>query len=215
MTSDLASTRSDLWRRVQTPSPRRVAFALLAALVVAGLFAASEKRRPPEYLSVATMVIDQPNAIIDSGTEGIIVKLNQLIIKYAALMRTLAVTEPVAKRLNVSPGLVAGSLEVAVPGNSLVMAISSRTGSPKRSQDIANAMSDELASFLKREQDAAPTPIPESKRIVFRVVSRALPGVQVAPTDARVLAVGSIAGAITLVGVYLGVPLLGLLRRRR
>lgn len=215
MTSDLTSTRSDLWRRVQTPSPRRVAFALLAALVVAGLFAAQEKRRPPLYQATATMVIDQQNAIIDSGTEGIIVKLNQLIRKYATLMSTLAVTEPVAKRLNVSPGLVAGSLEVAVPGNSLVMVIASRTGSPKRSQDIANSMADELASFLKREQDAAPVTIPESRRIVFRVVSRALPGIQISPTDSRVLAVGSIAGAITLVGVYLGVPVLGLLRRRR
>jgi capsular polysaccharide biosynthesis protein len=199
---------------VKTPTVRRVAVALLAGLIFAGVGAAYEKRRPKVFQSAATMVIDQPNAIVEAGGEGVILKLNQLRVKYGTLMRTLALIEPVAKKLNLPIGAVARAIGVVVPGQSLVMGITGRTGSPTQSAAIANGMADELVDYLKSEQDAAPVKIPPDKRIIFKVVARAQPGFKVSPTDQRVLAVGAIGGVIALLVFYLGMPLLGELRRR-
>ena len=193
----------DLWAFLKTPTRGAIIVTLLVGVLSAGLSAGLVLSQPAEYQSITSILVDQPNAIVEAVGEGIVLKLNQLRSKYTVLMRTDTILDPVAKKLGLGTGEVSRSFEVVTPGPSLVIAIVARSDTPRKSRDIANGMAEEVAAFVQREQDAAPVRIQPGQRIFLRIVSPASPGLKVEPTRQRAIYVGLIGGALALALMYL------------
>jgi capsular polysaccharide biosynthesis protein len=183
---------------------RRPSIAIAIAAVIAGVLAGaiganSVLRQPSRYFSRIILQIDQPQKIAEAGSQGPLDKLNQLRAKYAVLAKTRRVTSPVAQKTGLHEGLIAGSINVTLPGPSLIMVIDIRTGDSARARTIADAVGNELVALVKGEMDAAK--IPEVDRIVLTVVAPAQPGVKFEPTRGRAVTTGTLAGILSLVGV--------------
>jgi hypothetical protein len=190
------------WSGVVTLSAPVVAVALLGGLIAGGIGAGSVLRQPKRYASRAFTVLDQPAAVFTlGGGEGAITKLNALRAKYGLLIRTPRITAGVTKRTGIPQGAVTGALDVTLPGPTQVMVISATTGDPERSRKIANAAADELAAFVKSEQDAVK--VPARDQIVLSVAAQAGPGRQIEPTRSRAGTVGALAGLLGFVAFYL------------
>ncbi|MFY9588461.1 MAG: hypothetical protein WAT66_13505 [Actinomycetota bacterium] len=202
-----------MWAVVKRPSAVAVILALIAGLAAAGLGATYVLRQPARFVSVSVLVIDQPRAVAAAGNEGVILKLNALRPKYAALAQTRAITIPVAARAKVLEGEVASGTRVFFPGPSLLMIVDSRTNEAEKSQRVADAMAAELVAFLKKEQDAAK--IPAADRVQFNIITPASPGRKFEPTRSRAGVEGGIAGGIALILVYLVVQAMTISRRRQ
>lgn len=201
------------WAWMLRPSRTVVIAALIAGVLAAGLVAAYILQTPPRYESLAVLIIDQPSQIAGGTGEGVISKLNQLRVKYSVLARTRRLTDPVAMRLKLPVSTVARSIRVALPGPSLVMVVSARTGSRKHAQQIANEMATELINFVKAEMEAAK--VPDDKRIVFSLVAPAQPGIRVEPTTDRALYDGMVGGVVAAVAVLVVFQLVRLSRKTR
>ena len=189
-----------LWERLKRPSLLGALVCLIVSLIFAAAGGAYVLKQPDVYQSFANMLIDQPRAIAGAGGEGVIIKLNSLRAKYAALLRTDSLTVPVAKKLGISKGQVVAAMNFFIPGPSLTLVVVARTHDPKKAQEIANAMGDELVVYIDAEQAAAK--IPPADRIIFKVISRAPPGRLVEPTKNRALTVAAGIGGLSLVITY-------------
>jgi uncharacterized protein involved in exopolysaccharide biosynthesis len=199
-TTPAASLRG--WQAVVQPTRIGIIAGILGALLFAGVGYVATLRAPAAYLSQAVLVIDQPIPIAGASGEGIIVKLNALRVKYLFLARTQTFTKPVAEKLKIPFGEVARSVFVTAPGPSLGMFVSAKTGSPQRSQQIANAMAEQLITYVRKEQEAAK--VSPAQRIVFTVVDSADPGRKIQPSVQRarsVAALAAFAGFALLYGI--------------
>jgi capsular polysaccharide biosynthesis protein len=190
-----------VWEAFITPTIGSVIVALVAAVVIGGATAAKVHREPPTYESIAALVIDQPKAITEAGSDGIIAKLNALRTKYITLLTTAAFTKPVAQKLGLPEATVATSEEVLAPGPSLVVLVGARSKDQKVSKLIAQTMAEQLVEYVRNEQNRAFIPIAD--RIEMRIVVAANDAVRVEPTRTRALTVGGAAGATALLIVYI------------
>jgi hypothetical protein len=184
-------------------------------VIAAGIAAASVLRQPARYSSRAVLVIDQPGLIARSLSEGVLVKLNQLRTKYALLARTVQVTKPVADKTGLPPGLIAGAINVSLPGPSLIMVVEAKTGQPPISRVVADAAAEQLVALVKAEQDAAKPAIAPESRILLTIAAPAQPGVKILPTRDRAMTVGALWGVLALTGTIALVETFGAMRRRR
>lgn len=196
--------------RVPRLSGLVVVIAVIGGLIAAALATASVLRQPARFESRTVLIIDQPSLIAGAGGEGVVSKLNSLRAKYGVLARTRLISQPVSKKIGIPEGLIVGSLNISLPGPSLVTIVSSRTGDPEVSRKIADGVALEIVERVKSEMEAAK--IPAANRIVMSVVAPAQRGFKIEPTRNRALTVGALTGALTLVGVYL---LGGEIRARR
>jgi len=193
MTDEADATGSRSRVSLARPTGRRY-FALLlagglAAGVVVGLAAAlAADHTTPTYQTQAVVEIDQPHALALSINDGIIAKLSRLRYKYAGLLRTQTLAQPIATKLNLPVGLVAGSLYTVVDAQTLVMAVGAKGHNREQTQAIAAAGAQELVDYTEREQtrlNIAPV-----NQVTFSVVTQAAPAVKVSPTRQRVVLVG-------------------------
>jgi hypothetical protein len=190
------------WSGVVTLSAPVVAVALIGGLLAGGLGAASVLRQPKKYASRVIAVLDQPSAVFAVGSgEGAIAKLNALRAKYGLLTKTRRISGGVAKRTGLPEGAIAGAIDVTLPGPTQIMIIAATTGNPQRSRIIADATAEELAAFVKSEQDAVK--VPPADQIKLSIAAPAGPGFQVEPTRSRAMTVGELAGVLGLVVFYL------------
>jgi hypothetical protein len=187
--------------------------ASILGLLAGGVAASSVLREPALYSSRAVLVIDQPGLIAKSLSEGVLVKLNQLRIKYSLLARTTQITKPVADKTGLPPGLIAGAINVALPGPSLVLIVEARAPQPPLARVIADATAEQLIVFVKAEQDAAKIAV--DTRIILTVAAPAQQGVKVLPTRQRAMTVGALWGALVLSATIGLVETVGALRRKR
>lgn len=169
-------------------------------MLAGGLGANSVLRQEPRYLSRSILQIDQVRAIVEASSQGPVEKLNQLRAKYALIARTRRITATVAQKTGLPEGLIASGLSVAIPGPSLLLFVDARAGDAARARTIADAVGVELAAFVKAEMDAAK--IPEDQRISISVVAPAQPGVKYEPTRNRAVTTGTLAGILSLIGVF-------------
>lgn len=146
------------------------------------------------------LVIDQSRAVAAAGSEGIVGKLNKLRAKYAALLRTAVIVEPVGEKLGLPPGQVVASLRASLPGNSLIIIVVARTPRSSRAKQIADAAAEELVLYLKREMEVNKVPVEE--HITLTVVQSAPPGRKVEPTRSEAIQSGATNGGIALVLTY-------------
>lgn len=140
-------------------------------------------------------------------------KLNQLRIKYSLLARTTQITQPVADKTGFPPGLIAGAINVTLPGPSLVLIVEARAPQPPVARVIADATAEQLIAFVKAEQDA--NKIAADSRILLTIAAPAQPGVKVLPTRDRAMTVGALWGVLVLAATIGLVETFGALRRKR
>ncbi len=142
---------------------------LLAIVFGGGILLGITEIDDARWESQTVVTIDQPRAIAEVPSAGILDKLGRLRFKYAGLLRTRELQDPIAERLETTPQDVAGRLTTIVPNESLLLVLVATSADPQAASDLSNAAASELVSYVQREQDAAD--IPEANRFVFRTVT--------------------------------------------
>lgn len=178
--------------------------ALAIGLVCAGLGYANVMRQPDRYQSTAVMLIDQPLEIA-RGDSGVVVKLNLLRAKYAALVTTSEIMAPAARAAGLPVGEMRRAQRPLYPANSLILTPFARAGSPQRARDIAQATAETLSRYVQEEQAA--TGLDPVQRISLRIVQNAPLGQKVSPVPRRALQVAAVAGAAGVLAGYVGLQL--------
>ena len=175
-------------RRVSRRYLVLLTLAALAAGLVVGLIAAfAVKGTTPTFQSQALLEIDQPHALAVSADDGVIAKLSRLRFKYAGLMRTQTFAQPIATKLNLPVGLVAGSLYSGVDSETLVIAVGAKTHNRTQTEQIAAAGAQELIDYTQHEQSQLKIPVADE--VSFTLVTPASPAVKVSPTHQRIVLV--------------------------
>ena len=203
----------DTFATLRKPTRRSLLLALLVAMLFGAVGAASVMLRAAVFESQALLVIDQPSAIAEAGTPGVVSKLNQLRFKYVVLANTPPITGPVAQRLDLTQEQVTPAISVSAPGPSLIVVVRGRAGSSTIAQGIARETAQELITFLRAEQEASK--IAPEIQILFRLVSDADSGKKIQPTVERALATAGISAGVGLLVAYVLIQWIGGRRARR
>jgi capsular polysaccharide biosynthesis protein len=185
-----AAVRSS-WEDAFQFSPANLIVALVVAFLVAGLSAAVLLSRPARFESTATVAVDQPS-LIASGGDRVIDKLARLRVKYAPLVRTDLMTEPLAKELGTTPGDLRSSLSATTPIDNLLILVTARTGNRSQSQTYAATTAEFLVRYARDEQ--VRDSVPSDQRFELVIVDQARPGAKIEPSQQRALAVTLVAG---------------------
>lgn len=181
---------------VERFSIRNLTYALLAAVLLAGLSAALTLRAPAAYRSVAVLLIDNPLALAASGNESTVNKLEQLRGKYATLANTDVIAGPVAEQLGLPVQEVADRTDVSPAAATLSLLVVARGDDPGETEALADTMAEGIGAFVAEEHLAHE--IPETDRFVIEVVQDAGPAVQTAPSTERALTSAAVILAIVL-----------------
>lgn len=196
----------DVWEAIRRPSLRNALIAFGLALVLAAITVGVLLARPSRYRSTALLVIDSPAQIAASADNGTIVKLTSLRYKYSAIARTSSMAEPVAERTGIPLGEVLRSTQVTPYPDSLIVGVASTTADPARSQRIAQALADEIQTYVEQEHNRYK--IPDNQRFTFSLVEPAHPGAKVEPDRQRAMYAGFVVGGVVLALGYVAVQLL-------
>ena len=179
--------------------------ALICGVLVAALAGAFVLTRPAKYESTATIAVDQP-ALIASGGDRVIDKLQRIRVKYAPLLKTDVMTQPLAKELATTPANLRSTISATTPADNVLILVKATTGSRTQSQNYAGKAADFLASYAKDEQ--ARDSVPASQQFQLVVVDQARPGTKTEPSQVRAFAFALVAGLIALGVVYVALQLL-------
>jgi hypothetical protein len=187
------------WEAVKLPSLLNATFALLIAVLVAGLAAAFVRARDPVFQSSAVILLDHRDVARDP-TPAPIQRLNALRRKYAALAPTEEIAGRVAEDVGLTQSIVASLTSVDITADSLVMYPTARTRGRDAAPALAQAMAEELVDYAKREQVAAG--VPEAERVVLRIVNDATDARKISPTADDVVTAAAFAGVIGMAVAY-------------
>lgn len=179
--------------------------ALICGVLVAALAGAFVLTRPAKYESTATIAVDQP-ALIASGGDRVIDKLQRIRVKYAPLLKTDVMTQPLAKELSTTPANLRSTISATTPADNVLILVKATTGSRSQSQNYAAKAADFLASYAKDEQ--VRDSVPASQQFQLVVVDQARPGTKTDPSQVRAFAFALVAGLIALGVVYVALQLL-------
>lgn len=200
-----------LWEGLRHPLAVCAA-ALVAAVVCGALAAALVRARPAIYTASATLLIDQPGAFATAPDGGVVTKLSDLRLKYAALAQTNAVTGPAAAAAGLPASVVAADASVVASSvNPLVLTAQGTAASPATAERVANAVGAELGVYATAEQAA--NGVAPAGRFVIREIAPAASAVKISPTSQRVIGVGLAVALVVLGLAYTGVRLLSGRRR--
>jgi capsular polysaccharide biosynthesis protein len=196
---------------------RRDPFLVVAVLLTAvvgiavGVIAASlTSSRAPTYASTAKLLINQPRALSLADSDGVVLKLSRLRLKYIGLVGTPVIDNPVAAQLKRSPAQLGGLLDAIAPAQNLNINIVGISANPATAQQLAQAGAQQLAAYAIREQIA--DAIPANERFILTMIAPADPATKAAGSRSRPIFVGFGAGVIAAAAVAGG---LYLQRRRR
>ncbi len=193
--------------------PFLVVTVLLTAVVgiAVGVVAASlTSSRAPTYSSTAKLLINQPRALSLADSDGVVLKLSRLRLKYIGLVGTPVIDNPVAAALKRSPAELGGLLDAIAPAQNLNINVVGISANPTTAQQLAQAGAQQLAAYAAREQitDA----IPANERFILTMIAPADPATKAAGSRSRPIFVGFGAGVIAAAAVAGG---LYVQRRRR
>ena len=205
MGTDSRGRPRSLWDTAFQFNPANFVAALICGLLVAALAAAVVMTRPAKYESTATIAVDQP-ALIASGGDRVIDKLQRIRVKYAPLLKTDVMTEPLSKQLGTTTATLRSTLSAQTPPDNVLILVKATTGSRSRSQTYASKAADFLANYAKDEQ--ARDKVPASQQFQLVVVDQARSGTKTEPSQARAFAIAVVAGLIALGLVYVALQLL-------
>lgn len=199
-----AAPRSS-WDSAIQFNPANFVAAVIIAFLVAGLAAVVVLTRPAKYESTAAIAVDQPS-LIASGGDRVIDKLARIRVKYAPLLKTDVVTDPLAKQLGTTPEDLRSSLSATTPADNILILVRATTGSRSQSQNFAAKAAEFLSKYAADEQ--ARDNVPANQRFDLVVVDQARPGTKTEPSATRALAVTVVAGLIALGLAYVVLQLL-------
>jgi hypothetical protein len=192
------------WDRIMVLSIANLLVALAVGLLCAGLGYANVMRQPARYQATAVMLMDQPLALT-RGDSGVVVKLNLLRSKYAALVTTAEIMVPAARLADLSVGEMRGAQRPLFPPTSLTLTPFARSDSPQKAQKIAQATAETLSKYVRDEQAA--TGLDPVERLSLRIVQNANLGVKVSPVPRRARQVAAVAAAAGILLAYVGLQL--------
>jgi hypothetical protein len=192
------------WDAIMVLSIANLLVALAIGLFCAGLGYANVMRQPARYQSTAVMLMDQPLALT-RGDSGVVVKLNLLRGKYAALVTTSEIIAPAAREAGLSNGEMRAAQRPLYPPNSLTLLPIARADSSERAQKIAQATADTLSQYVQDEQAA--TGLAPQERLTLRIVQNAGAGVKVSPVATRARQVAGVSAAAGVLIAYVGLQL--------
>jgi hypothetical protein len=195
---------ADAWDAIMVLSIANLLVALAVGLVCAGLGYANVMRQPALYQSSAVMLMDQPLAVT-KGDSGVVVKLNLLRAKYAALVLTSEIIVPAAREAGLSVGEVRAAQRPLYPANSLTMTPIARSADPRKAQKIAQATADTLSQYVQDEQAA--TGLPAIERLSLRIVQNAGLGGKVSPVSQRARQIAAVSAAAGVLLSYVALQL--------
>jgi capsular polysaccharide biosynthesis protein len=198
------------WEAVKLPSLVNATFALLIAVLLAGLAAGYVRTREPLYRSTATILLDHPD-VAREPTPAPIQRLNALRRKYAALAPTKEIAGRVGEKLNLPQSTVARTIEVEITTDSLVMYATATAKSSRAAPALAQALAEELVAYATREQDQAK--VAPDNRVTLRIVDDASEGAKISPTGNDMLTAAASAGVVGLAVAYVLLQLLTAGRR--
>jgi capsular polysaccharide biosynthesis protein len=199
--------------RRERRDPFLVVTLLLAAVVgiAVGVISSSlTSTRASTYSSTAKLLINQPKALSLADSDGVVLKLSRLRLKYIGLVGTPVIGNPVAASLHRSPAQLGGFLDAIAPTQNLNINVIGISANPQTAQKLAQAGAQQLAAYATREQvtDA----IPAGERFILTMIAPADTAARAAGSHTRALFVGVGAGALAAAAVAGG---LYLQRRRR
>jgi hypothetical protein len=198
------------WNALVVVSLANLLVAAAAGLIVGGLAYANVMRQPERYQSEAVMLIDQPLQLT-AGDAGVVIKLNQLRAKYAALITTSEIIEPAAAAAKLPESIVRAAQRPLVPSETLTLMPAARAATAEMAQTIAQATALTLQNYVEDEQAA--TGLNAAQRLSLRIVQDAGSGVKVEPSTSRARQVGVVAAGAAVLLAYVGLQLAGAARR--
>jgi capsular polysaccharide biosynthesis protein len=158
--------------------------------------------RHPTYLATSAVLLDEPEAVAISKDAGVIDKLSRLRFKYSGILRSDDIVNPVAERLHLPPGVVAGSIGSTGDTGSLLLFVGARSTSRTQAVALANALAEQLRTYVAKEQTA--NKIPALLKLELKIVSPARGAAQLTPTKRQKQVAGAGVALATL-AVVLGV----------
>ncbi len=206
-----ARPRSPVAAALTSPRLFNLVLAALAAVLAAAVAVASVNRQPPVYSSAAAVLIDQPRQVLQSDAEGVVLKLNLLRQKYAALADTELIAAPVAEKLDLPEGAVAGHVSVIPLADTLLFYVASRSPTAAQAEQVAEAVAEQLITYTNQDQDAHQ--IPQDQRIILTVVTRAGPAGKIEPTRKRAFNDGLSSALVALAVTYVLLQLVTVRRK--
>jgi hypothetical protein len=192
------------WDAIMVLSIANLLVALAVGLICAGLGYANVMRQPERYQSTAVMLMDQPRALT-TGDSGVVVKLNLLRAKYAALIPTSEIMVPAAREAELSVGEMRAAQRPLFSPNSLTLAPVARSTTPEKARTIAQATAETLSKYVRDEQAA--TGLEPAARLTLRIVQDAGLGGKVSPSSRRARQVAAVSGAAGVLLAYVGLQL--------
>lgn len=179
----------------------------VVAGVLGGVAAASGSTR---YSSTTVMMIDDPYQLATAGDSGQLLKLDELRVKYAGLIGTDVIADPVATELGLRPSQVIGAVVPQVSGVSLLMGVRATWSTPRMAQRLSSAVADAVTHYVQA-QDVA-FHIPAVDRFTFDTVNPASPALPTGPSPFKAATIGV---AVAVLCFVLAFVVTQLVRNRR
>ena len=178
---------------------RAVLLGLLLAAVLGVIGAVAGRGGPTSYTSRTVMLIDDPYGLAVAGNYTTFLQLDSLRFKYADLVDTTLIAQPVANELHLSFNDVAEAASTFLPTQSLLMNVDATWSSPKEAQVISEAVATELSNYVKRE--VATYNIPPPSAFTLSVIDPASAAVSHGPSSRKAL---TLAIGLAILGFVLG-----------
>jgi hypothetical protein len=186
-----------------------VILALALGLIAAGGAALYQRHKPTNYYSLAVLQIDQPVQVSTDAGDATLAKLQRLRSYYAGLLDTEVLAAPIAKQVHLPVGAVIGSLSTLISPSNFLIDLVARSGDPQHAQSIAQAATQQLINYVRRQQ--AKAGIPSLNRVVLREVTTPTAGIKVGASKKKELIAGGVAFVVVAAAFII---VADLLRRR-
>jgi hypothetical protein len=203
-------TVQDVGRALALPSLLAVGAALLVGVIVFFIAADYERTRTPVYQSQAVLLLDSPAAIATDPTA--VNTIFELRAKYVGLINSDLIAKPAAATLGLPESVVAGSAFGIVTQTSLDIVVRAVSSSAPTAQRIADAVAQQLVSYVQTEQSALPAPIPKLK---MQVIAAASEGDRISPNHRKEITTGAVYGIVAAAATYVIIQVGEDTRRRR
>jgi capsular polysaccharide biosynthesis protein len=176
--------------------------AIVVGLILATVFglagAVSSFRGKTVYTSTTVMLINDPYQLATSGSSEF-VDLDALRSKYAGLLGTDPIAQPVAASLHLSLDSVVGAVSAEVPTQSLLMQVEATWQTPTEAELVSQTAANQLTSYVNAEN--VRYNIPANDQISLTTVNPASPAVARRPSKSHAL---TLAVGLAVLGFALG-----------
>ncbi len=180
-----SSAQQRLWEGLRRDPMRAVLVGLILAAVLGVIGAVAGRGGSTTYMSQTVMLIDDPYGLAVQGNFNSFMQLSALRFKYADLINTSPIAQPVATSLHLPVASVVGSVSAEVPAESLLLDIDATWSTPREAQVLSQAVADELTNYVKAED--ANFNIPAPSAFTLTTVDAASAAVSHGPSSRKTL----------------------------